>query len=43
MDLGGVHAATDPRGTHETSSPRRRAPRSGARWHPTSGDDADIP
>jgi hypothetical protein len=29
-DLGSVHAATDPRGTHATSAPRRRMPQSGA-------------
>jgi hypothetical protein len=42
-DLGGAHAAADPRGAHATSAPRRRTPQSGARWCPTSRDDADLP
>jgi hypothetical protein len=42
-DLGDAHAAAASRGGRAMSAPRRRVPWSGARWRPTSGDDAGLP
>jgi hypothetical protein len=39
VDLGGAPAAVDLGGASVMSAPRRRAPQSGARWHPTASDD----
>jgi hypothetical protein len=42
-DRVGVHTTVDLRGARATSAPRRRVPRSGARWRPTSSDDVGLP